>query len=386
MIFAPCATIFSIQPANQTPFHPHPNPNKPFSATFSRSGFTISCSISPDSSISSPTDQRRLPSLPTPSFRFFPFLFLLPLLLLPRYLRDIYEKLVSTPIEQRSSTRSTFLTCRRNRGARNRDEIKGKVKIARNLGAIRVYLAAKIDGFGARFSRRKEPRRISRDEGQTSLRFPSAPPASFRPILGSRRKPRSVCDVVASVSSPNTQHPDKYEIPSTKHEGASSLPLSLSRGAKEGRGRATPVVALHSRRREGKNPPVYQESSGRNGDREREKKGISTPRLAFRASHSRRARSIVGIYFDSRFVSFNSSPSASIFWLVPYWRSNIIRGIDRKLITTRRGLACIELFESQTRRMPFLISSPDHPNIAYANGIVSAESREAWRGDERANF
>lgn len=108
--------------------------------------------------------------------------------------------------------------------------------------------------------------------------------------------------------------------------------------------------------------------------------------LAFRASHSRRARSIVGIYFDSRFVSFNSSPSASIFWFVPYWRSNIIRGIDRKLITTRRGLACIELFESQTRRMPFLISSPDHPNIAYANGIVSAESREAWRGDERANF
>lgn len=261
-----------------------------------------------------------------------------------------------------------------------------KLKIARNLGAIRVYLAAKIDGFGARFSRRKEPRRISRDEGQTSLRFPSAPPASFRPILGSRRKPRSVCDVVASVSSPNTQHPDKYEIPSTKHGGAPSLPLSLSRGAKEGRGRATPVVALHSRRREGKNPPVYQESSGRNGDREREKKGISTPRLAFRASHSRRARSIVGIYFDSRFVSFNSSPSASIFWLVPYWRSNIIRGIDRKLITTRRGLACIELFESQTRRMPFLISSPDHPNIAYANGIVSAESREAWRGDERANF
>lgn len=165
-----------------------------------------------------------------------------------------------------------------------------------------------------------------------------------------------------------------------------ALPLSLSRGAKEGRGRATPVVALHSRRREGKNPPVYQESSGRNGDREREKKGISTPRLAFRASHSRRARSIVGIYFDSRFVSFNSSPSASIFWFVPYWRSNIIRGIDRKLITTRRGLACVELFESQTRRMPFLISSPDHPNIAYANGIVSAESREAWRGDERANF
>lgn len=106
-----------------------------------------------------------------------------------------------------------------------------KLKIARNLGAIRVYLAAKIDGFGARFSRRKEPpRRISRDEGQTSLRFPSAPPASFRPILGSRRKPRSVCDVVASVSSPNTQHPDKYEIPSTKHGGAPSLPLSLSRG------------------------------------------------------------------------------------------------------------------------------------------------------------
>lgn len=168
-----------------------------------------------------------------PPHTFVPFLSVSfpPSALLPRYPRDIYEKPVSTPIEQRSSTRSTFLTCRRNRGARNRDEIKGKLKIARNLGAIRVYLAAKIDGFGARFSRRKEPpRRISRDEGQTSLRFPSAPPASFRPILGSRRKPRSVCDVVASVSSPNTQHPDKYEIPSTKHGGAPSLPLSLSRG------------------------------------------------------------------------------------------------------------------------------------------------------------
>lgn len=176
----------------------------------------------------------------------------------------------------------------------------------RRKKAIRVSLAARIE-------RTKPEGRKSRDEGQTSLRFPF-PFLQLRFIQSSTLagKPTSVCDVVASVSSPNTQHPDKYEIPSTKHGG--SLPLSLSRGRKEGRSRATPVVALHSRRREGKNPLVYQESSGRNGDRggkrEREREGRKESRLLVSDfAFASRAIDRRNIYFDSRFVSFNSSPS-----------------------------------------------------------------------------
>lgn len=88
-----------------------------------------------------------------------------------------------------------------------------------------------------------------------------------------------------------------------RNTAALSLSLFRGEGRKEGRSRATPVVALHSRRREGKNPLVYQESSGRNGDRggkrerEREERNLDS---SFRTLHSRRARSIVGIYISIR--------------------------------------------------------------------------------------
>lgn len=212
---------------------PNSHPNKPFSATFLRSGFTISRSISPDSSIS-PS-----PTTPSPS----------------TFTKNI-----------------PFSVSRSNDGDR--------------------------PIFWNSWRGRESPR--SKDPGER------ASYSSFLLRFIQLGKATSVCDVVASVSSsPNTQH--KYEIPSTKHR---ALSLSLSRGTKEGRNRATSVwwLCILVGGREGKNPLVYQESSGRSGDREREKRRISTPRFA----RSMLDRSIF------RFETYRLI--ASIFAVRPYRR------------------------------------------------------------------
>lgn len=149
----------------------------------------------------------------------------------------------------------------------------------RRKKAIRVSLAARIE-------RTKPEGRKSRDEGQTSLRFPF-PSLQLRFIQSSTLagKPTSVCDVVASVSSPNTQHPDKYEIPSTKHGG--SLPLPLSFEGKEGRKKPRDTGGGFAFSQEGGEkspglPRIEREewrSRWKTRERERGKKGISTPRF-----------------------------------------------------------------------------------------------------------
>lgn len=118
MIFAPCATIFSIQPANQTPFHPQPEQTI-FRNVFAEWFYDFMLHFARFVDLFS--DRPTTSSIPPHTFVPFLSVSFPPSTLLPRYLRDIYEKPVSTPIEQRSST---FLTCRRNRGARNRDETK----------------------------------------------------------------------------------------------------------------------------------------------------------------------------------------------------------------------------------------------------------------------
>lgn len=169
----------------------------------------------------------------------------------------------------------------------------------RRKKAIRVSLAARIE-------RTKPEGRKSRDEGQTSLRFPF-PSLQLRFIQSSTLagKPTSVCDVVASVSSPNTQHPDKYEIPSTKHGG--SLLLSLSFEGKEGRKEEAArhrwwLCILAGGR--GKIPWFTKNRAGgmaieveNEREREREERNLDS---SFRTLHSRRARSIVGIYISIR--------------------------------------------------------------------------------------
>lgn len=151
--------------------------------------------------------------------------------------------------------------------------------------------------------------RKSRDKGRTS---PFSFPLSLRFIQSSALvgKPTSVCDVVASVSSPNTQHPDKYEIPSTKH--ALSLSFSLSRGRKEGAARQRWWLCILVGGR-GKIPWFTKNRAGgmaieveHERERERGKESrllASRFELCIRVARDRSSERI-----SIRDVSFNSSP------------------------------------------------------------------------------
>lgn len=160
-------------------------------------------------------------------------------------------------------------------------------------------------------TRRKE---IPKTKGKRLSVFLS-PPSSFvssNPRLSpENRRVFAMSSHPFRVRTRNTRINMKFH---RRNTAALSLSLFRGEGRKEGRSRATPVVALHSRRREGKNPLVYQESSGRNGDRggkrEREREGRKESRLLVSDfAFASRAIDRRNIYFDSRFVSFNPSPS-----------------------------------------------------------------------------
>lgn len=292
MIFAPCATIFSIQPANQTPFQTRTNH---FPQRFRGVVLRFHAPFRP-------IRRSLLSDRPTPS-SVLSLLAFLPnsALLLLRYFRDIYEKRDGSSISL-----DVFLTRRRNR-----------VEIKKNWEKLGN-------------EKEKGDSRVSRGEDRTNERNPKegnpetkgkrlsvflSPPSSFvssNPRLSpENRRVFAMSSHPFRVRTRNTRINMKFH---RRNTAALSLSLFRGEGRKEGRSRATPVVALHSRRREGKNPLVYQESSGRNGDRggkrEREREGRKESRLLVSDfAFASRAIDRRNIYFDSRFVSFNSSPS-----------------------------------------------------------------------------
>lgn len=282
MIFAPCATIFSIQPANQTPFQTRTNH---FPQRFRGVVLRFHAPFRP-------IRRSLLSNRPTPS-SILSLLAFLPnsALLLLRYFRDIYEKRDGSSISL-----DVFLTRRRNR-----------VEIKKNWEKLGN-------------EKEKGDSRVSRGEDRTNERNPKegnpetkgkrlsvflSPPSSF--VSSNPRLSPENRRVFAMSSHPfrvrttrNTRINMKFH---RRNTAALSLSLFRGEGRKEEAARHRWWLCILAGGR-GKIPWFTKNRAGgmaieveNEREREREERNLDS---SFRTLHSRRARSIVGIYISIR--------------------------------------------------------------------------------------